>query len=178
MGGYVSILASAPHGTLHMGVTSDLGRRIWEHRQAVGSGFCRRYEVHRLVRYEPFDDILTAIAREKRLKKMAARVEDRADRGGQSWLGRPLRTSERRWGLGALTPNPVVLRSGASPIRGTQATHQHGRRRLDRPVKPGDDGLLWAKRLSSSSGRARARSGGPKRGARTADRPVEPGDDD
>jgi putative endonuclease len=69
MGGYVYILASATHGTLYVGVTSDLGRRIWEHREGGGSEFCRRYEVHRLVRYEPFDDIVTAIAREKRLKK-------------------------------------------------------------------------------------------------------------
>ena len=68
MGGHTYILASRPYGTLYVGVTSDLSRRVWEHKEGVGSLFCRKYGVHRLVYYEEFDDITLAIHREKRLK--------------------------------------------------------------------------------------------------------------
>lgn len=64
MGGYVYILASAPYGTLYIGVTNDVARRVYEHREGVGSAFCKKYGVHRIVRIETFDDI--AVAREKR----------------------------------------------------------------------------------------------------------------
>ena len=73
MGGHVYILASRPYGTLYTGVTSDLSRRVWEHREGHGSLFCRKYGVHRLVYYEEFDDITLAIHREKRLKKYLRR---------------------------------------------------------------------------------------------------------
>ena len=69
MGGWVCIMASAPHGTLYAGVTSDISRRVFEHREGVGGAFCRRYGVRRLVHSEPFGDISNAIHREKRLKK-------------------------------------------------------------------------------------------------------------
>jgi putative endonuclease len=69
MAGYVYILASAPYGTLYIGVTNDIARRAYEHREGVGSDFCRKYRVHRLVRLELFEDISNAIRREKRLKK-------------------------------------------------------------------------------------------------------------
>ena len=69
MGGYVYILASGPHGTLYVGVTSRLSRRVFEHREDVGSSFARTYGVHRLVHYEVFESIQNAIHREKRLKK-------------------------------------------------------------------------------------------------------------
>ena len=69
MGGYVYILASAPYGTLYIGVTNDIARRAWEHREGVGSAFCKKYRVHRIVRIETFEDVTLAIAREKRLKK-------------------------------------------------------------------------------------------------------------
>ncbi len=69
MGGWVYILASAPYGTLYIGVTNSIARRAWEHREGISSSFCRRYRVHRLVRRERFDDISNAIRREKRLKK-------------------------------------------------------------------------------------------------------------
>lgn len=68
MGGYVYTLASAPYRTLYVGVTNDLGFRIWEHREGVGNAFARKYGVHRLVHYEVFEDITNAIHREKRLK--------------------------------------------------------------------------------------------------------------
>lgn len=73
MSGYVYILASAPYGTLYIGVTNDIARRIFEHREGIGSQFCRKYRVHRLVRIEIFEDISNAIRREKRLKKWLRR---------------------------------------------------------------------------------------------------------
>lgn len=66
--GYVYILASRHNGTLYVGVTSDLARRIWEHRHH-GEGFTKRYRVSSLVHVEAFDDIWDAIAREKQLKR-------------------------------------------------------------------------------------------------------------
>jgi putative endonuclease len=52
-----------------VGVTSDVSRRVFEHREGVGSAFCRKYGVRRLVHSESFEDIGNAIRREKRLKK-------------------------------------------------------------------------------------------------------------
>jgi putative endonuclease len=69
VGGWVYIMASAPYGTLYVGVTSDVSRRVFEHREGIGSAFCRKYGVRRLVHSEPFEDISNAIHREKRLKK-------------------------------------------------------------------------------------------------------------
>ncbi|MCC7260122.1 MAG: GIY-YIG nuclease family protein [Alphaproteobacteria bacterium] len=65
---YVYILASKPHGTLYIGVTSDLIRRIYEHRTDAVDGFTRKYAVHRLVYFEMGNDIESAILREKQLK--------------------------------------------------------------------------------------------------------------
>ena len=66
---YVYILASKRNGTLYIGVTSDLGRRVWEHREGLIPGFTKTYGVKMLVYFETFDDIHGAIARESRLKK-------------------------------------------------------------------------------------------------------------
>ncbi|MFW5634824.1 MAG: GIY-YIG nuclease family protein [Erythrobacter sp.] len=65
----VYILASQRHGTLYIGVTSDLIQRLWQHRNGMIEGFTRRYGVHRLVRYELFGEMERAIAREKQLKR-------------------------------------------------------------------------------------------------------------
>jgi putative endonuclease len=66
---FVYIMASGPRGTLYVGVTNDLGRRVNEHRTGTGSDFVRRYSVLRLVFAEAFDDPRDAIAQEKRLKR-------------------------------------------------------------------------------------------------------------
>ncbi|MDE1987028.1 MAG: GIY-YIG nuclease family protein [Alphaproteobacteria bacterium] len=66
---YVYILASKRNGTLYIGVTNDLARRVWEHREGLVPGFTKKYGVKTLVYYETFDDINAAIYREKRLKK-------------------------------------------------------------------------------------------------------------
>ena len=60
--------ASRRRGTLYIGVTSGLNQRIWRHRQGIGSGFTAQYGVTRLVYYEAYDDMQTAIEREKQLK--------------------------------------------------------------------------------------------------------------
>ena len=67
-GGWVYILTNEPNGTLYVGVTSDLARRLWEHREGVVEGFSKRYGLKRLVYAEWHDDITDAIQREKRIK--------------------------------------------------------------------------------------------------------------
>jgi putative endonuclease len=68
MASYVYILASRKNGTLYIGVTNDLVRRAHEHRQDAAAGFTRDYAIKRLVYFESYDDIRTAIQREKTLK--------------------------------------------------------------------------------------------------------------
>jgi putative endonuclease len=65
---WVYILASRPGGTLYIGVTNDLVRRVFEHREGLVPGFTKKYGVKRLVYYEQYDSITTAIQREKNLK--------------------------------------------------------------------------------------------------------------
>jgi putative endonuclease len=66
---FVYILASKRNGTLYIGVTSDLTRRMWEHREGIIEGFTKKYGVKTLVYFEVFEDVHAAIHREKRLKK-------------------------------------------------------------------------------------------------------------
>jgi putative endonuclease len=66
---YVYLLASRRNGTLYIGVTNDLARRAWEHREGMAPGFTKKYGVKLLVYYETFDNIDAAIHRETRLKK-------------------------------------------------------------------------------------------------------------
>lgn len=68
-GGFVYIMADRPRGTLYVDVTADLAQRVMAHRSGVGSRFVRRYNLHRLVHVERFDEIDGAIAREKQLKR-------------------------------------------------------------------------------------------------------------
>ena len=65
---YVYIMASAPNGTLYVGVTNNLVRRVWEHKNDAVPGFTSRHGVHRLVHFEMFDDPENAIRREKAIK--------------------------------------------------------------------------------------------------------------
>ena len=67
-GGSVYIVTNRANGTLYVGVTSDLGRRIWQHRSMKIEGFTQRYGLTRLVWYEHHDDIRTAIQRERTMK--------------------------------------------------------------------------------------------------------------
>lgn len=65
----VYILAGKRNGTLYVGVTSDLLKRVWQHKNDLVEGFSKKYGVHHLVHFELFDDMATAITREKRIKK-------------------------------------------------------------------------------------------------------------
>lgn len=65
---FVYILSSQRNGTLYTGVTSNLIKRIWEHKNNLVEGFTSRYEIHHLVYYEVINDINVAIQREKRIK--------------------------------------------------------------------------------------------------------------
>ena len=65
----VYILANKPYGTLYIGVTSNLVRRVWEHKNDFVAGFTRRYRVHRLIWHEVHESMESAISREKALKK-------------------------------------------------------------------------------------------------------------
>ena len=65
----VYMLASQPNGTLYTGVTNDLVRRVWEHRNDTIDGFTKQYGVHRLVYYELHTSMIEAIRREKQIKK-------------------------------------------------------------------------------------------------------------
>ena len=66
---YVYILASTRNGTLYVGVTSNLVKRVFEHKNNLVEAFTKKYSVHQLVYFEQTDDINSAIAREKQIKK-------------------------------------------------------------------------------------------------------------
>jgi putative endonuclease len=66
--GWVYLMTNRPNGVLYTGVTDDLARRAWEHREGVIGGFTKRYGVKRLVYYERFDDIRDARQREQNIK--------------------------------------------------------------------------------------------------------------
>jgi putative endonuclease len=65
---FVYIMASRQNGTLYVGVTNNLLRRVYEHREGILDGFSKKYDIKRLVYYEIHQDIKEAIAREKRIK--------------------------------------------------------------------------------------------------------------
>ena len=65
----VYFLASERNGTLYIGVTSNLQKRAWEHKNDLVEGFTKRYGVHRLVYYELHEEMVSAIRREKQMKK-------------------------------------------------------------------------------------------------------------
>lgn len=83
---FVYILASGHHGTLYIGVTSNLGARVELHRAGRGSTFVQQYKVHRLVHVETFATALEAIAREKQLKNWQ-----------RAWKIRLIEESNRDW---------------------------------------------------------------------------------
>ena len=66
---WVYIVADKPYGTLYVGVTNDLARRIYEHKNGICKGFTKRYRLKILVYYEEYPTMLDAIQREKKIKK-------------------------------------------------------------------------------------------------------------
>jgi putative endonuclease len=83
---YVYLLASKKHGTLYIGVTNDVVRRVYEHRTKAVGGFTTRYSVDKLVWFEVYEDAGTAIAREKELKKWR-----------RDWKIRPIEEQNPGW---------------------------------------------------------------------------------
>ncbi|WP_340119435.1 GIY-YIG nuclease family protein [Pelagibius sp. 7325] len=82
----VYILASRKNGTLYVGVTNDIARRVWEHRQGRGSRFVQKYRVTRLVHLETFEEIERAIQREKTLKEWSRAWKIQLiERGNPEW---------------------------------------------------------------------------------------------
>ena len=69
MPSYVYIMANKKNGTIYVGVTSDIVKRVWEHKNKIVKGFTSKYGLDKLVYYEMYDDIVTAIEREKELKR-------------------------------------------------------------------------------------------------------------
>jgi putative endonuclease len=106
---FVYMLASQRRGTIYTGVTSNLMQRLWEHRNKAKRGFTERYEVLRLVHYEAFEDMASAIAREKQIKRWhrpwKINLIEEKIRIGMIW----------RWGL--------VFRHWRMRRRGEQARH-------------------------------------------------------
>jgi putative endonuclease len=93
---YVYILASRPNGTLYVGVTNDLVRRTYEHRESFADGFTKRYGVKRLVHFEAYDDVRLALQREKNIKHWSrawkiALIEERNPHWSDLWptIARP-----------------------------------------------------------------------------------------
>ena len=66
---YIYILTTKNNAALYIGVTNDLKRRIYEHKEALVEGFTKKYHVHKLVYFEEYSDVNAAIAREKQLKR-------------------------------------------------------------------------------------------------------------
>ena len=66
---FVYIITNKPHGVLYIGMTNDLRRRMWEHKESLVEGFSKKYKTRLLVYYEMTDDVKEALQREKQIKK-------------------------------------------------------------------------------------------------------------
>lgn len=75
---YVYILARARNSTFYTGVTNDLVRRVWEHKEGVADGFTKKYGIKTLVYYEVHDDVNEAIKKEKLIKKWRRSIKYQA----------------------------------------------------------------------------------------------------
>lgn len=83
---FVYILAKNRNGTIYIGVTNNLTRRIWEHKNKIIEGFTNKYDVNKLVHYEIFENIQSAIMREKRLKEWPRKWKlDLIEKGNPQW---------------------------------------------------------------------------------------------
>lgn len=84
---HVYIMASDRNGTLYVGISSDLARRVYEHRHGATGGFTKRYGVTKLVYMEPFDDVEYALQRERQIKKWNRRWKlDLIEKTNPQWL--------------------------------------------------------------------------------------------
>ena len=83
---YVYILANKRYGTLYVGVTSDIVKRVWQHREGLVDGFTKKYDIKRLVWFEAHEDVTAAITREKQIKKW-----------NRSWKIELIQAANPRW---------------------------------------------------------------------------------
>ena len=86
--GYVYIMTNQNNTVLYTGVTSDLTKRIWQHREKLVDGFTKRYNVVKLVYYEACPDMRSAIAREKQLKGGSRQKKAGSDKQPESGVAR------------------------------------------------------------------------------------------
>jgi len=77
-------MASSRNGTLYIGVTNDLTKRVWQHREGVADGFTKRHGCKTLVWFEAYDDLQETRQREVRLKKLEQNLEVESDRENES----------------------------------------------------------------------------------------------
>jgi putative endonuclease len=73
----IYFMTNRPYGTLYTGVTSDLPKRIWQHKNGITKGFCTKYNLTKLVNFELYEDMYEAITREKQIKagSRSAKIE-------------------------------------------------------------------------------------------------------
>ena len=88
---FIYVMSNSPRGTLYIGVTSNLIKRVYEHKSALQDGFTRKYGLNRLVYYEECLDVLSAIQREKNLKNWfrdwkIKLIEDKNPNWDDLWL--------------------------------------------------------------------------------------------
>jgi putative endonuclease len=107
--GWVYLVTNRPNGTLYVGVTDNLARRIWEHREGLVEGFTKRYGLKRLVYAEHYEEIRIARQREQNLKHYPRAWKVRlilsiTELGGSlqpawviSWMAGPVPGHEREW---------------------------------------------------------------------------------
>jgi len=82
---YVYIMTNARHTVLYTGVTNDLARRVFEHKNGLGSAFVKKYNVHKLIDYQIGDDVHSTIAREKQIKAGSRKKIDLINRLNPEW---------------------------------------------------------------------------------------------
>jgi putative endonuclease len=86
-GGWIYMMADRYRGAIYTGVTADLARRAWQHREGTGSRFVKKYEIHRLVYAERYERIDEAIAREKAIKKWRRAWKiDLIEKANPNWI--------------------------------------------------------------------------------------------
>ena len=84
---YVYILSNKKNGTLYIGMTNDMERRAFEHKNQLVEGFTKKYKLDKLVYFESYQYVNDAILREKRMKKMETTVENQLNCRRESFLG-------------------------------------------------------------------------------------------
>jgi len=84
---YIYILASKPNSTLYIGMTSDLVKRVWQHKEGLVDGFTKKHAVNNLVYYEKYNDSENAINRERQMKKWKrGRKIELIEKSNPKWL--------------------------------------------------------------------------------------------